>query len=160
MVAKQCNEITKKIKDILSNDETIKNLLFYANQKSILAPGNQQILNDKYITDYPVILEANDKFSLINAYYDNSVIENNIYVSTFKISCGVSLDAYHLDNGDVRVLLMADRIEELLSGKRLCNSTGVFELVNINTVYWNSYVTGVSLIFQVVEQGDLNETVI
>ena len=160
MVAKQCNEITKKIKDILSNDETIKNLLFYANQKSILAPGNQQILNDKYITDYPVILEANDKFSLINAYYDNSVIENNIYVSTFKISCGVSLDAYHLDNGDIRVLLMADRIEELLSGKRLCNSTGVFELVNINTVYWNSYVTGVSLIFQVVEQGDLNETVI
>ena len=160
MVAKQCNEITKKIKDILSNDETIKNLLFYANQKSILAPGNQQILNDQYITDYPVILEANDKFSLINAYYDNSVIENNIYVSTFKISCGVSLDAYNLDNGDVRVLLMADRIEELLSGKRLCNSTGVFELVNINTVYWNSYVTGVSLIFQVVEQGDLNETVI
>ena len=160
MVAKQCNEITKKIKDILSNDETIKNLLFYANQKSNLAPGNQQILNDQYITDYPVILEANDKFSLINAYYDNSVIEYNIYVSTFKISCGVSLDAYHLDNGDVRVLLMADRIEELLSGKRLCNSTGVFELVNINTVYWNSYVTGVSLIFQVVEQGDLNETVI
>lgn len=160
MVAKQCNEITKKIKDILSNDETIKNLLFYANQKSNLAPGNQQILNDQYITDYPVILEANDKFSLINAYYDNSVIENNIYVSTFKISCGVSLDAYHLENGDVRVLLMADRIEELLSGKRLCNSTGVFELVNINTVYWNSYVTGVSLIFQVVEQGDLNETVI
>ena len=101
MIAKQCNEITKKIKDILSNDETIKNLLFYANQKSNLTPGNQQILNNQYITDYPVILEANDKFSLINAYYDNSVIENNIYVSTFKISCGVSLDAYHLDNGDV-----------------------------------------------------------
>ena len=160
MIMKVNNDIIKKIIELLSEDDEIKTLLFYANESSGL-PSAEQLIKSKYIRDYPVITEANDRFSFISVHHDNTILtDDNIYISTFKVSCGVSLDAWHTTDGDERVLLLADRIEQILTRKKICNSTGEFTLEAINSVYWNAFITGVSLIFQLVEQGDINETVI
>ena len=160
MIMKNNNNIVKKIVQLLSNDDEIKSLLFYANESSSL-PTSDQLVTSKYIVDYPVITEANDKFSFISVHHDNTLLgDDNIYVSTFKVSCGVSLDAWHTTDGDQRVLLLADRIEDILTKKKISGSTGDFTLSAINSIYWNAFITGVSLIFQVVEQGDINETIL
>lgn len=161
MIMKQNNRIIKKVLELLANDETIRTLLFYANESGEEIPSAQYILDKKYIMDYPVILEANDKHTFISVHHDNTlVVENNIYVNTFKVSCGVSLDAWHTTDGDSRILLLADKVEEILSEQHICDSTGPFTLEAINSIYWNSFVTGISLIFQVVEQGEINESIV
>ena len=162
MIMNQVNGIVKKLVEILGSDPTLKRLLFYAeDNKNSPDPSLEQLINDRKINDYPVVLNEQDNFTFISVNHDNTVLaENNVYASTYKVSCGVSKDAWHTADGNLRVMQMADRIEELLSKQRIMNSTGEFALQAITTVYWNSFVTGLSLIFQVVEQGDINEVII
>lgn len=162
MIMKQVDKIVRKIVDILGSDPEIQRLLFYAqDDKSKDNPTLQQLIKNNYITDYPVTLDESERFSFINVYHDNTLLsDDNVYVSTYRVSCGVSLDAWHTDTGESRLALLCDRIEELLRNQRIYNSTGELTLEAINSVYWTSFVVGNSLIFQLLEHGDINETVV
>lgn len=156
MILKQANAIVKKLVDLLAGDEVIRTLL----KNSSATP--QDMINDKLIVNYPVILDDNSVANFISIIYDNSIIaNNNVFISSYKISCGVALDKWLTDDGEIRSLLIASRIEEILDGIRIEDSTGEFNLTTVNSVFWNPLVTGQSLIFQITEMDDIsNETII
>ena len=91
----QVNGIVKKLVEILGSDPTLKRLLFYAeDDKNSSDPSLEQLINDRKINDYPVVLNEQDNFTFISVNHDNTVLaENNVYASTYKVSCGVSKDA-------------------------------------------------------------------
>ena len=159
MIFKRSADMIDKIIDILSHDEELKNLLFYAQRQGGVLPSDTQISNT-YILDYPVILQTQDCFSFINVLLDNLICDENIYVMTFKISCGVHLPAWKTDDGKKRIFLILDRIEELLDGKKIGDSIGSIDVNAAEAVYWNINVTGYSVMLQMVEQADINESTI
>lgn len=159
MIFNRSADMVDKIIDILSHDEELKNLLFYAQQQGAVLPSDTQI-SDNYILDYPIILQTQDCFSFINVLLDNIVCEEGIYVMTFKISCGVHLPAWKTPEGKKRIFLILDRIEELLNGKKIGDSIGTLDIGAAEAVYWNINVIGYSMMLQMVEQADINESTI
>lgn len=139
------------IKEILAGDKDIRLLL---TDNPILTA--EDIKNKQLITDYPVILGDDNVPSFISIVHDNSSRLNNTFISTYKISCGVGLDAWRTPDGKIRVYEIAAKIESLLDGEKLNCSTGQFILDTIVSSYWNSVVTGISMVFQTEEVGDIN----
>lgn len=141
----------QEIINILSEDKEIISLL---TNNEILS--SVDIKRYELIMSYPVMLDSEYKAAFISVIMDNApIINNTTYIVNFKISCGVSKDFWLTEDKKIRIYEIANRIETLLNNIRISNSTGILQLKNVSSVYWNSNTTGVSLVFQLTE-GEIN----
>ena len=141
----------QEIINILSEDEK---LIFLLTNNKILSSAD--IKKNELIVSYPVMLDSESKLAFVSVIMDNApIINNTTYIVNFKISCGVSKDFWLTEDKKIRIYEIANRIETLLSNIRVSNSTGILQLKNVSSVYWNSITTGISLVFQLTE-GETN----
>lgn len=152
MIMNQADSIVIKIVDLLAGDKQIRSLLKDSNATA------QDMIDEKLIVNYPVILNDNKVSNFISVHHDNTVVvDNNTYVTSFKISCGVTYERWMTEDKHIRSYLLSERIEKILNNLRIENSTNKLNLATINSIYWNELVTGQSLIFQLTEMGDIND---
>lgn len=146
--------IEKNIQEIINILSEDKELISLLTNNEILS--SVDIKKYELIMSYPVMLDSEYKAAFISVIMDNApIINNTTYIVNFKISCGVSKGFWLTEDKKIRIYEIANRIETLLNNIRISNSTGILQLKNVSSVYWNSDTTGISLVFQLTE-GEIN----
>lgn len=160
MISKQINTLVKQITKILANDAEIRKLLFFNNVAPPLEdiePDANEIIDKGYIKTRPVHFQDNtETASFISVNFDNGAIDTEVHVDAIKVAVAASVDNWLTSEGEVRALLIGDRIEALLDHQYIGQSTGKLILTHIQEVYWNAFMTGYVYIFQIVEGRDIN----
>lgn len=159
MISKQINKIINSIVNILAADEEIRKLLFFNQSEPPYdsLPDAQEIVDKGYIKKMPVHLQDTTKdATFITVNFDNAAVGTEVHVDAVKVAVATSNDNWITPDGDIRVLQIGERVEKLLDGKKMGQSTGNLVLSHIQEVYWNAFTTGYVYIFQIVEGRDNN----
>lgn len=131
MIMSQADAIVIKIVDLLAGDKDIRTLLKDGESTA------QDMINEKLIVNYPVILNDNKVSNFISVHHDNTVLIDgtNKYISTFKISCGVTYERWMTKDKHIRSYQLSERVIKVLDKLRIENSTNRLTLATINSIY-------------------------